>query len=205
MRRLCLGGTFDPIHRAHTTCASAAASEGGFDQVVLIPANLSPHKMADAAASATADQRLAMCQRAAQELNNAAGRELFQVESIDLERPPPSYTIDTVRLLKKRGWSEVHWLIGGDQLPALPRWHEAHSLMQEATIWVMARPGFVFDFAKLPPTFAVLASRVLKAPLLEISATEIRRRVRNGLPIDEMVGRGVAQYIADQRLYQPNR
>ena len=121
---------------------------------------------------------------------------------MELERSGPSYTIDTLRELRQRGWPEVNWLIGADQVAALPRWHEPTALLREANFLVMARPGWSFDWHSLPPEFRVLQNHVVEAPLIDISATDIRRRVRERQPIDHLVPPAVADYIRDRGIYR---
>ena len=94
--------------------------------------------------------------------------------------------IETARELFRRGWGKVAWLIGADMLRSLPTWHEPAALLREVDFVVLARPGWSFDWDSMPPAYRVLRERVVEAPLIEISATEIRRRVAAGLPIDFM-------------------
>lgn len=201
IRRLCFGGTFNPIHHAHLICARAVAEAAGFDRVTLIPSAQPPHKPEGAgggtlAAVAPAEDRLAMCRLAIQ------GNPMFEVNDLELRRSGPSYTIDTVRQLKREGWSAVDWLIGGDTVPQLPTWHQPAALMAEARFVVMARPGWELDWSNIPLPYQVLKSQVFVAPLIEISATEIRRRIHNGRPILYLTPPAVADYITQRRLYQ---
>lgn len=202
MRRLCFGGSFNPIHLGHLQCSAAAAKAGGFDRVVLIPAAVSPHKLNDPDTAPAAD-RLRICKLGAAEFatRHPEFADLFEINDLELKRPFPSYTIDTVRQLKSLGWPEVNWLIGGDQLAKLPTWHEAKSLVKEAKFWVIARPGFSFNFESLPAEFISLESRILNAPLLDISASDIRRRVREGDSVERSVTPAVWRYILRRRLY----
>jgi len=198
MRALCFGGSFNPIHHGHLACARAVAESAGFDRAVLVPNHQSPHK-AGVADIAPAAHRAAMCRLA------VAGEPLFAVDDLELQRPPPSYTLDTVRLLTARGWPAVHWLIGADQLATLPLWHEADTLLAEASFVVMARPGWSFDWQNLPPRYRSLREQLVVAPLLEISSTDIRRRVRQGRSIRYLTPDAVATYIHEHRLYtEPN-
>lgn len=202
MRRLCFGGSFNPIHLGHLQCSAAAAKAGGFDRIVLIPAAVSPHKLA-AADTAPAADRLRMCKLGAADFaaHHPEFADLFEINDLELQRPFPSYTIDTVRQLKSLGWTEVNWLIGGDQLARLPTWHESKSLVNEAKFWVIARPGFSFNFESLPPEFISIKSRILCAPLLDISASDIRQRVRQGDNLEGLVTPAVWRYILRRRLY----
>ena len=194
-RTLCFGGSFNPIHRGHLECAEAARRAGGFDLVLLIPVWQSPHKLADSDLAPPAD-RLAMCRLAATDYPH------FAVSDLELRRGGPSFTIDAVRELKAMGITDLAWLIGADQVAALPRWRDAETLIEEIEFLLLARPGFTFDWPSLPPPFAALQSRVIPAPLIDISATEIRRRVRASESIDGLVPATVAEYIAEHALYR---
>src|SRR5438067_948023 len=112
MRTLAFGGSFNPIHYGHLRCAAAAASEGNFERVVLIPSGQPPHKNPHVNLAAASD-RLQMCRLA------AADDDLFIVDDIEMRRDAPSYTIDTARELRLRGWHDINWLIGADMLNSL--------------------------------------------------------------------------------------
>jgi nicotinate-nucleotide adenylyltransferase len=126
----------------------------------------------------------------------------FEVSDIELQRDGPSYTIDTVRQLKREGWKQVHWLIGADMLQILPQWREPEALIDEAKLLIMARPGWNIDWDKLPAAYRSLAGNVVTTPLISISATDIRHRQRAGLSIDYFVPQAVAEYVRGHRLYQ---
>ncbi len=128
--------------------------------------------------------------------------QIFQVTDLEINRGGPSYTIDTVRALKRMGMPEVNWLIGADQLPALPHWRDAEALLREATIHVMGRPQYDIDWDKLPQSLSDLRRNVIGIPLEEISSTDIRERVAAGLPIDELVPPAVVEYIQTHALYR---
>jgi nicotinate-nucleotide adenylyltransferase len=126
---------------------------------------------------------------------------LFEVEPLELERTGPSYTIDTVRELAARGWGRVSWLIGADMLQILPKWHKPYDLLREVDFVVARRPGSVIDWDALPSDFHLLKANVVDTPLIEVSATDIRRRVREGRSIRYLVPPEVEQYIRDHHLY----
>jgi nicotinate-nucleotide adenylyltransferase len=131
-----------------------------------------------------------------------AGIAGFEVSDIELHRPGPSYSIDTVRELIRQGWQNVPWLIGADQALALPTWREPHELMRLAHIVVMARPGWRLDWGALPEEYRFLADRVVSVPSVDISSTEIRRRVAAGLGIDFLTPEPVWRYIVEHGLYR---
>jgi nicotinate-nucleotide adenylyltransferase len=196
MKTLCLGGSFNPIHHGHLICARAVMEHAGYERVMLIPSAQPPHKSAHANL-APAQERLWMCQLVVQ------SSATFVVDEIELKRTGPSYTIDTARELKaSRGWSEVHWLIGADMLNYLPQWHRADELLREVHFVVMARPGFDFDWQGLPAGFQHLRERVVEAPRIDISSTQIRDRVRAGMSIDFLTPAPVVDHIQERHLYE---
>jgi nicotinate-nucleotide adenylyltransferase len=195
MPKLCFGGSFNPIHFGHLCCAEAVAAKAGYEQVILIPSARPPHK-ADTPDLAAPHDRLVMCRLA------TARNDLFNISDIETRRSGPSYTIDTAQELREQGWPEVHWLIGADMLLYLPRWHRPLDLLEQIHFVVMSRPGWTIDWEALPPEFRHLKANVVEAPQIDISSTDIRRRVREGLPIDHLVPAAVADYIREHRLYR---
>jgi nicotinate-nucleotide adenylyltransferase len=194
MTKLCFGGSFNPLHIGHLLVARAVAESRNFQQIVLIPSAQPPHKTRtyDLAKSC---HRLGMCQAVSH------ADPLFQVEPIELERTGPSYTIATARELSGRGWGRVSWLIGADMLQILPKWHMPDELLREVDFVIARRPGSVIDWDALPPEFHILKANVVDAPLIDISATEIRQRLREGRSIRYLVPPEVEQYIRDHHLY----
>ena len=197
MARLWFGGSFNPIHHGHLICARAVAEQRGFDKVVLVPSSQPPHKRLHAEMAAP-EHRLAMCRLAVE------GSDLFEVDDLELRRDGPSYTLDTVRELRRRGWPEVHWMIGADMLQILPFWHEPAALLAETRFLIVARPGWSLDWDRLPPEYQALRKDVVTAPLVEIRATEIRERVREGKSIEYLTPEGVERYIGRHDLYRTN-
>lgn len=195
MRKLCFGGSFNPIHYGHLRCAQAISDKMGFCSVMLIPNAVSPFKT-DHFANLTGTHRCQMCRLAVE------NEQIFEVSDIEQHRPGPSYTIDTVLELKHQGWDQVHWLIGADQLNSLPRWHRAEELIEIAEFVVMRRPGFEFEWTALPPAFQKLQNNVVEAPLVDISATQIRARVAAGESIDGLTPPAVVDYIRRHGLYR---
>ena len=195
MANLFFGGSFNPIHFGHLICARHAAEQIGASRTVLIPSAQPPHKP-NAADLAPAVQRVQMCKIATQ------GSESFDVDDLETQRTGPSYTIDTVRALVRRGMGRVSWLIGADMLCNLPTWREPEALLEEATLVVMARPGWSFDWDSLPLPFRKLRENVVETPLIDISATQVRRRVAAGLPVDLLTPEPVVRYICENGLYR---
>ncbi len=195
MRKLCLGGSFNPIHHGHLLCGMAAVEKLGFDTLVLIPSAVPPLK-SSTADMARATDRFGMCQLATE------GVASIETNGIELQRDTPSFTIDTVRSLKSAGWGKVSWLIGTDVLATLPHWHNLPALLLEVDFVVMCRPGWTTDWQTLPAELRHLQRSVVTVPQIQISATEIRRRVRAGLSIDYMTPPAVAAFIQERGLYR---
>jgi len=192
---LYFGGSFNPIHCGHLITARAAGEKLGFEKVVLVPSAVPPHKPG-ARDLASADDRCQMCRLAIE------GDAFFGVDEVEIGRAGPSYTIETARELKNRGIKRVNWLIGGDMLALLPKWHEAERLIEEVNFVVMARAGWDFDWEALGPKFRKLKRNVVRMPVIEISATEIRERVKRGMGIEWLVPGGVGEFIRERGLYR---
>lgn len=195
MARLWFGGSFNPIHHGHLICARAVAEVGGFNKVVLVPSSQPPHKPAHGDIAA-AEHRLAMCRLAVE------GTDLFEVDDLELRRAGPSYTIDTVRELRRRGWPEIHWLIGADMVKTLPLWHQPEALLAETRFIVMARPGWTLDWGLLPLPYRRLEEQVVIAPLVDIGATDIRKRVAEEKSVDYLLPEKVVKYIREKNIYR---
>jgi nicotinate-nucleotide adenylyltransferase len=196
MRRLYFGGSFNPIHHGHLICAQAAAENLGFDRLVLVPAGQSPFKIGmDQIASA--DDRLEMCRLAARQSGG-----FIEVLDIEIRRPGPSYTIDTVLELKKNGENQVIWLIGGDTLSSLHRWHQVDRLLVEADLIVMLRASGQINWDNLPNLVQGLREKIVQVPQIDISATQIRNRVANQQSIAYHVPEPVADFISNRRLWR---
>jgi nicotinate-nucleotide adenylyltransferase len=195
MSILYFGGSFDPIHHGHLICARAAAEQAGFGKIVLIPTAQPPHKPVDSGFTSGQD-RLEMCRLA------TAGSVLFETSDIELTLPVPSYTIQTVREIKGQTDQRVNWLIGADMLMYLPKWRQPLELLREVQFVVMARPGWRLDWSSLPPEYRPLEQNLVETPLIDISASDIRRRVKAGLGIDYLTPPAVCDYIRNRGLYR---
>lgn len=194
-RPLVVGGTFDPVHHGHLILARAAAEQLDADRVLFIPCAQSPHKTT-LTSTTPAHHRLHMLQLA------VAGEPLFEILAIDLERPPPSYSYDTARHLFDLGYPKPCWLIGSDQLLALPNWHRAEELLQLVRFVVAPRPGHDAARHQLPPAFQHLTERILDLPRFDIAASNIRQRVAAGRSVRYLVPDPVLQYIHTHQLYR---
>jgi nicotinate-nucleotide adenylyltransferase len=196
------GGTFDPIHVGHTTVAAAAARQLGAAQVVFIPAKVSPLKGFFPLAR-DAD-RLRMIELA------LAGHAEFTVSDCELQRPAPSYTLDTVRQFQQQYGPEtaIHWLIGADGIGDLVHWHKITELIDACHLTTMRRPGYPPpDFERFEPRWgpqrvAKLQQDVIETPLVDISSTEVRRRLAADEDVTGVLHPDVLQYIHTHHLYR---
>jgi nicotinate-nucleotide adenylyltransferase len=181
------GGSFDPVHHGHLIVGRVAAEALGLDELRFMPAREQPFKRGRHSASAA--QRAVMLELA------IAGSPGFAVERAELERPGPSYTVETLEaLLAHEPGAAFTVLLGADAAAELGAWHRAQELPRLARIVVFARPGTAI------PTSPLIAASV-EVPAVDISATEIRRRVRAGQPVRYWVPDAVAEYMARHRLY----
>jgi len=198
---LLFGGTFDPIHNGHLVVSRAAGEQLGVGKVVLVPSGQPPHKLHIELSDA--EDRLAMAQLAVQ------ADEFFEVSDCELRRSGPSFTLETVRHFKEvyRDNVRLYWLIGADTIKDLPNWYEVGRLADECTIVTAGRPGYGLE--ELTALGEVLSDEqvarlkeyILDTPLVDVSATEVRRRVAAGLPILDMVPGRVVDYIVERGLY----
>jgi nicotinate-nucleotide adenylyltransferase len=198
MRVGVLGGTFDPIHIGHLVSAEEARVELELERVVFIPAGLPPHKPDHIVSSV--EHRLAMVELA------IASNPHFAASRVDIDRSGPCYTVDTIELLRGE-WGpgvEIYFIMGSDSLLDILTWHDPRRLIRLCRFAVLSRPGYQVDLDELDARLPGVTSRVqmLNAPELAISSTDIRRRVREGLPIKYQVPETVEDYIYQQELYQ---
>ncbi|MDQ6623559.1 MAG: nicotinate-nucleotide adenylyltransferase [Verrucomicrobiota bacterium] len=178
------GGTFDPIHHGHLILAREALEKLELEQVVFIPAALSPHKLS--AEPTPAALRLEMLHAA------IAAEPRFIIDELELQRPAPSYTIETIEEYRRRQPdAEIFYLIGSDNLARLDTWHRIEELRGLMQFVVLHRGG-----APVSQEFPVIGRHI------DISATEIRNRVASGRSIHYLVPPAVEEIIQRQQLYR---
>ena len=190
MRVGVFGGTFDPPHVGHLIVAQDAMEVLGLDRVRFVPAHVSPLKT-DRPAGTPADLRLEMVRLA------VARHPGFEVSEAEVERDPPSFTVDTLRDFAE-AQPEVEWtlLMGADQWADFDRWREPATIAALARIVVLTRAGTGARRARVP-----VDQRMLEVPRVDVSASDIRRRARAGRSIRYLVPEPVRALIDEKGLY----
>ncbi len=194
-----LGGTFDPIHFGHLVLAEKAREAFQLERVIVVPAAIPPHKIGEVATEA--QHRLKMVELAIQ------GSPWFEVSTVELNREGPSYSIDTIRELKKKySDSEAALIMGFDSLLELHSWKNYQSILEESKIITAFRPGYpiLTDYKHWPPFLQPYNHQilVLEAPLLDISSTWLRVELMYGRSIKYLVPDEVIDYINTKGLYR---
>jgi nicotinate-nucleotide adenylyltransferase len=197
------GGSFNPIHHGHLIVAQAVAERLGVGRLVLIPSASPPHKHGEDLAPA--EHRLAMARLA------VADDPSFEVSDVEVRRSGPSYSFVTVEEYRRAAGPDVpvFWVIGADTLPELHTWYRIREMAELCRIVTAVRPGY--ERPDLSPLSRVLSDdrvrqlteAVLPTPRIDISATDIRQRVRAGKSIRYLVPEPVREYIERQGLYRP--
>jgi nicotinate-nucleotide adenylyltransferase len=178
------GGSFDPIHHGHLILARQALEDLSLDRVIFIPAAESPFKLNHSGASAA--DRFAMVQLAVQD------EPAFFVDPFEIDREPPSYTIDTARAYHAQHPDDtLFFLVGEDHIAALPKWNEFEELDLLVKFAILSRSDLPLELK-----YPVVRRR------FDLSSTEIRNRVANDLPISYLVPENVLHYIQERKLYR---
>jgi len=186
-----MGGTFDPIHHGHLVAASEVAALFALDEVIFVPTG-APWQKAEASVS-PAEHRYLMAVIA------TASNPRFWVSRVDIDRPGPTYTVDTIRdIAAQRPGAELFFITGADALGQILSWKDADQTIRLAKFIGVTRPGYELSDAHLPDDSA----KLVDVPAMAISSTDCRARVAAGEPVWYLVPDGVVQYINKHRLYR---
>ncbi|MDD5190675.1 MAG: nicotinate-nucleotide adenylyltransferase [Dehalococcoidales bacterium] len=193
-----LGGTFDPVHNGHLALAEYAFAKLRLTQVIFIPTG--QPWMKSGRDITPASDRIGMLHLAIDVNPN------FHISGIEILRKGPTYTIDTLTELSRQTpeSTELYFIISWNTLEEFPRWKDPKKIIKLCRLVVAPRPGYQKpDLAALEAKIKGITEKIvlLDKPAINISATEIRERVKKGLPVSEMVPAAVAEYIREKRLY----
>ncbi len=184
------GGTFDPVHHGHLITAQSVLELRNLDKIIFIPSFISPHKQ-DIKAS-TVEHRVNMLKLAIENI------PYFDWSDIEINRENISYTIDTLKEMKKI-YGDIELIIGEDNLMSFDKWKSPESIIKIATLLVLRRRTSREAVIKYPYEDKAV---FLQTPWIDISGTRIRERVKNGLPINFLVPQNVMRYIYESKLYK---
>jgi nicotinate-nucleotide adenylyltransferase len=198
MRLGIFGGTFDPPHLGHSILAAEARYQLRLDRLLWVLTPAAPHKIGWAISPL--EQRIALMQSALQREPD------FEISRVDIDRDPPYYSEDTMLSLRKKyPQADLIFLMGGDSLHDLPTWHDPMRFIESCSgIGVMRRPGDSIDLETLESDLPGLREKVhfVEAPLLEISARQIRERIASGRPYRYYLLPAVYEMIKDKGYYR---
>jgi nicotinate-nucleotide adenylyltransferase len=198
MRLGVFGGTFDTPHVGHMILAAEALAQLRLDRLLWVLTPDPPHKQDHTVSSS--EQRLELVQAA------LAGDPAFELSRVELDRPGPHYAVDTVRLLRTQfPGAALFYLIGGDSLRDMPTWHAPRALVAAVDgFGVMRRPGDAIDLQRLEEIMPGVSAKThfIEAPLLEISASEIRERITSGQPFRYYLLPAVYELIVAKKYYR---
>ncbi|WP_307044778.1 nicotinate-nucleotide adenylyltransferase [Agromyces ramosus] len=184
-----MGGTFDPIHHGHLVAASEVAQSLDLDEVIFVPTG-EPSYKTDVT---PAEHRYLMTVIA------TASNPRFTVSRVDIDRSKPTFTIDTLRdIRRERRDADLYFITGADAIAQILSWKDVDELWELAHFVAVSRPGHVLSVSGLPEQDVSL----LEVPALAISSTDCRDRVRRGFPVWYLVPDGVVQYISKHHLYR---
>jgi len=200
MRIGIFGGSFDPIHHGHLVLAECCREQACLDQVWFMPCSLGPQK--PAGAHGTVRQRTEMIELA------LGGHEAFVLSKLEIERGDVSYTVDTLKQVKETNpEDELFLMMGDDSLENFPDWRDPKTICELATPLVVNRPGSgEVDLSVLKPfvspeRFESFEKLSITSPRIEISSSEIRKKVQQGQSIRFLTPRSVEKYIETQKLF----
>ena len=186
------GGSFNPIHKGHTSLASAILTQGLVDELWLMVSPLNPLKQGHEGEIAEYGHRVRMAEIAAE------GVKGLRVSDFESRLPVPSYMYNTLdRLRHEYEGKEFVLVIGADNWRSFHRWYRAEDILKEYGVLVYRRPGFEMDEEELPESV-----KVVDTDLYDVSSTQIRETIRNGESAEEWLEKGVSAYIEKYGLYK---
>ncbi|MBI4306174.1 MAG: nicotinate (nicotinamide) nucleotide adenylyltransferase [Chloroflexi bacterium] len=189
------GGTFDPSQVGHLASARAARGSLQLDLILFVPA--ARPRLRSEEPAAAAEHRSAMVELAVH------GLDWAEVSMVDMDRPGPAYSIDTVADIRRQYGSsaELYLIIGADALKSLSRWKDPEKLIKDVKIVCVGRPG-ARVLESLPPDHPGRGAIFVEGPMIDVSGTDLRVRLAKGQPVGEELPLAVADYIRKHHLYR---
>jgi nicotinate-nucleotide adenylyltransferase len=191
------GGTFDPPHLGHLILAEEARTQFNLEKVLWLVAGQSPLKL---------DRQLSPVEMRVEMVSAAIkGNPHFALSRVDVDRPAPHYTVETLHLLRQEfPHGEFYFLMGEDSLRDLPKWRAPQAIIKEVRLVVLRRPNTQFDLTELETQVSGVSARVLwlNAPQLEIASSDIQLRIKEGRSVQYMLPREVLEVIEREGLYK---
>jgi nicotinate-nucleotide adenylyltransferase len=181
-----LGGTFDPPHLGHLLIANEVLHSLQFDEIWFMPNQEPPHKRKSD--EIPNEYRLEMLKLA------IAGNDSFKIETVEMERSGPSYTIDTMKLLTDKYQYDFFFIIGADMIEYLPKWHKLDELLTIVRFVGVNRPTYHTE-----TSYPII---YVEVPQMEISSSDIRNRIKGGNPVRYLLPDPVISYIKERHLYE---
>ena len=197
------GGSFDPIHQGHLILAECALEAAQLDQILFVPADISPLK--PDGPRATDRQRMEMLQLA------TGGNPKFSISRMELDREGVSYTVDTLEAIhQQQPEDELFLLMGADSLESLDQWKDVPRICDLAIPLVAMRPGHDADLNQLSPFVSgerldVIKGHAFESPLIQISSSQLRKNIMAGTSVRYRTPRSVECYLQNAKLYQENK
>lgn len=191
------GGTFDPIHLGHLNLAFEIKEKSHLDEVWFIPTYINPHKI-DNKPVTTFEERIHMLQLAIEDI------PFFKIKDLESHREPPSYTIDTLRDLLKNQQDQFYLLLGQDSIPGFFHWKLVNEIVNKVPLLIASRSGNRYDFEANghdPVVCKAIQDGLIETKSLDISSTDIRKRLREGLYCGHLLPGKVYAYIVEKGLY----
>ncbi|MDF2558543.1 MAG: nicotinate-nucleotide adenylyltransferase [Bacillales bacterium] len=182
-----LGGAFDPPHNGHLILAETALKQLNLDEIRFIPTNIPPHKQAS---QASAMDRFEMLRLAVESTNHPE----FVIDMVELNRKGPSYTFDTMtELIGREPNSKFYFIIGADMIDYLPHWYKIDELIECITFVGVPRPSY--------NGVTRYSVQMLEMDEIDLSSSEIRHKIQEGIVVDELIPRNVLNFIKEKGLY----
>jgi nicotinate-nucleotide adenylyltransferase len=188
-----LGGSFDPPHNGHVALADEALRRFELSRLVVVVTGIAPHK----SIVADAMTRFRLAEAA------FSGQPSIELSRYEIDRPGPSYTVDTVRWARAH-WGEIVFIVGADEFASFLSWRDPNGVLAQARLGVATRPGYPVQHLQKVVEQLERPDRVefFEIPALDVSSTEVRMRVARGEPIDHLVPRRVAELVEQLGLYR---